>query len=721
MAFESPQTSVREKVKAWRRALPAAVEQWLEQEREQVPLWVPVGLGIGIAAWFALPHRWAWLGFCCVALALACGAALLPVGGRWRRIAVSAGILACLGCLLIWGKAVLVGEPPLQRATFATVTGEVRAINPVPSKDMVRLLVRPTDAPELPSLLRVNLRQSDMSSAIGRGAVVRFRVRLMPPAPPSLPGGYDFAARAYFLGIGATGRALPPIAIIRPATAGPDMRNRLFAHILDRLEGSAGGIAAALATGDQGAIAEEDAEAMRRSGLAHLLSISGLHVTALIGAVIFLLMRVMALSRRAALDWPLMLIAAGGGALAGIGYTLLTGAEVPTVRSCIAALLVLGGLALGRDAITLRLVAAGALIVLCLWPEALIGPSFQMSFGAVVALIALSEHPRFRAFAAARDEDLWRKTARAVAALLLTGFAVELVLAPIAFFHFHKAGMLGAFANIIAIPLTTFVVMPLEALALLFDLAGLGAPAWWAAGKALDLLLFIAHGVGSSPMAVALGPALPGWVFAVMVMGGLWCLLWRSAWRWLGLIPVAIGFVVMLLNPAPDILVTGDGRHVALRTDQGMALLRDRAGDYVRDAMAESAGYDGTLQSLADMPQVRCSTDLCSIQLKRGGRRWRLLVTRSDMLVERAAFMRDCQWADIVISDRRLPRWCHPRWLKVDRSLLAVTGGLAINLDKMAVRTVYSPNDAHPWMPRRTGSRRPGTAKSDTGHLPSAS
>ncbi|WRD76725.1 ComEC/Rec2 family competence protein [Sphingobium baderi] len=702
MAFESPQTSVREKMKAWRQASGFSPEQWLEKEREQIPLWVPVGLGIGIAAWFVLPHRWSWLAFCCAALALACAAALLPTGGRGRRIAISAGILACLGCLLIWGKAVLVEEPQLQRATFVTVTGKVQSVNPVPAKHMVRLLLRPMDAPALPSLIRVNVRESDMSPAIGRDAIIRFRIRLMPPAPPTLPGGYDFAARAYFAGIGATGRALPPVAIIKPATADPGIRERLFSHILDRVEGPAGSIAAALATGDQGAIVEQDAEAMRRSGLAHLLSISGLHVTALVGAVIFLLMRAMALSRRAALDWPLMLIAAGGGALAGIGYTLLTGSEVPTIRSCIAALLVLGGLALGREAITLRLVATGALIVLCFWPEALTGPSFQMSFGAVVAIVALSEHPRFRAFAAARDENGWRKFGRAIAVLLLTGLAVELVLAPIAFYHFHKAGMLGAFANIVAIPLTTFVVMPFEAMALLLDLFGLGAPAWWITGKALELLLFIAHGVGGSPMAVALGPALPPWVFGVMVMGGLWCLLWRSVWRWLGLAPVGIGFIAILLNPSPDILVTSDGRHVAIRAEgTGMALLRDKAGDYVRSALAESAGYDGVLESLADLPQARCSADLCSVLLDKAGRSWRLLVTRSGMFIEKEAFRRDCQRADIVISDRRLPGWCKPKWLKVDRSMLAATGGLAINLDRMTVRTVHAPNDAHPWIPRR--------------------
>ncbi|MDI1295272.1 MAG: ComEC/Rec2 family competence protein, partial [bacterium] len=114
--------------------------------------------------------------------------------------------------------------------------------------------------------------------------------------------------------------------------------------------------------------------------------------------------------------------------------------EVPTVRSCVAALLVLGGLALGRDALTLRLVAAGALVVLAFWPEALVGPSFQMSFAAVVAIIALGEHRGFRALVAARDETVVRRIGRVLIASLMTGFAVELVLAPIALFHFHKAG-----------------------------------------------------------------------------------------------------------------------------------------------------------------------------------------------------------------------------------------------------------------------------------------
>lgn len=143
---------------------------------------------------------------------------------------------------------------------------------------------------------------------------------------------------------------------------------------------------------------------MRRSGLAHLLSISGLHVAAMVGAMMLLTLKLLALSPRLALRLPLVLIAAGVGALAGIGYTLLAGAEVPTVRSCVASLLVLAGLAAGREAMTLRLVATGAIVVLLIRPESLAGPSFQLSFAAVTAIVALHEHPRVRAWARRHDE-----------------------------------------------------------------------------------------------------------------------------------------------------------------------------------------------------------------------------------------------------------------------------------------------------------------------------
>ncbi|MDX3908986.1 MAG: ComEC/Rec2 family competence protein [Sphingobium sp.] len=706
MAFEPGQTHLAVGLQRYGTIFLAALEGWLEREREHVPLWLPVGLGSGIAAWFVLPNPMAWASFCCLMLAMALGAAFLPDGGRVRRIVVAGGLLGCAGCLIVWGKAMVAGTPPIARAAFVELVGQVQGVEPLPAQRMTRLIIRPVARDDLPAKIRLNVMEKDWPQNIAAGATVRFRARLMPPAPPAVPGAYDFAQRAFFMGIGATGRALPPIEVVTPApSAIPPVRQRLSSYVQEQVEGGAGAIAATLASGDRGAISEADAEAMRRSGLAHLLSISGLHVTALIGAVIFLIFRVLALSRRAALRWPLMLIAAAAGAIAGIAYTLMTGADVPTVRSCVASLLVLGGLAMGREAITLRLIAAGAVFVLLLWPESLVGPSFQMSFAAVVSIVALAEHPGFRQLTYARDEGWPMRLGRHIIVLFMTGIMVEVVLAPIALFHFHQAGMLGSLANLIAIPLTTFIVMPFEALALALDGVGaafgwgLGAPAWWVVKEALQLLLYLAHAVAAQPYAVALLPAFGAGAFALVIGGGLWCLLWRTRWRWLGIAPVLAGCAMMLAARAPDVLVTGDGRHLAVRTSNGgMAVLRERAGDYVRDTLSESAGLEGELEAMTSLRQARCSEDLCAVTLTEGGRQWRLLATRSRDLVDVPVLARECAAADIVVSERWLPRNCVPRWLKIDKAMLRRTGGVAVDLRNGTVRTVRAAGDAHPWI-----------------------
>ncbi len=699
--------------RAWPGTAP--VERWLEGERDQLALWLPVGIAIGIGGWFALPGPAHWAILLLAALGIALAGAALPGGGRLPRAILLFALAVAVGCGAVWWRARAVAAPVIDRARVAVVTGRVERIEPRPAQGIVRLLVA-TDAPALPPRLRLNVAAVDVTAGLVTGARMSVRARLVPPPPALLPGAYDFRRIAWFQRIGATGRALdPPRILAPPGRAGwrtrlAGVRSDLTAHITAAVPGAAGGIAAALVTGDVGAIPDADAEAMRRSGLAHLLSISGLHVTAVVAATMAIALHLLALSPTLALRWPLPVIAAGAGALAGIGYTLLSGAEVPTIRSCVAALLVLAGLAMGREAVTLRLVAAGALVVLLLWPEALVGASFQLSFAAITAIVALHDHPATRAAFGPRAEAGWRRLLRGLALLLLTGVVVEAALAPIALFHFQRAGLYGALANIVAIPLTTFVIMPLEAGALLLDLAGIGAPLWWAAGIALRLLLALAHAVAALPGATAALPTMPLGAFLAMIGGGLWLLLWRSRWRAAGLVPFAAGAAVALATPPPDLLVTADGRHLAVRTPDGhLALLRPRTGDYVRSAVGQAAGIEGEAAALDDWPAARCSADMCAIDV--AGRR--VLATRSAYLVDIRALAAACRAADVVVSERRLPRLCRPRWLKVDRPLLAETGGLAIDLARGTVRTALRVGDGHPWVrpplvtaaPRRYPSR----------------
>ena len=693
--------------------------QWLDQlekqlwrEREQLILWLPVFFGTGIALWFLLPGV-AWkAAVVCVALALAMVGFMLGAGEKMTaRAMLLAGLAIAAGCGTIWWKSELVAAPVLERPAVVRFVGDVEAVELLAAREQVRLIIVPRAGQGLPARLRVSINwQDETAHKLRPGDSIRVRARLVPPPRAALPGGYDFARRAWFEELGAVGSGIGPVERLSAAPGeGAGVRTRLSAHIRSRVDGGPGAIAAAFATGDRGAISAEDDEAMRRSGLAHLLSISGLHVTAAVGGAMWLTLRLLALWPWLALRAPLVTISAGGGALVGLGYTLLTGGEIPTVRSLLAALLVLLALALGREAITLRLVAAGAMVVLLFWPEALVGPSFQLSFAAVTAIVALHSSPRVIALFGPGDDGIVRKAVRGLGSLFLTGIAVELALMPIALFHFHKTGLYGAAANIVAIPLTTFVVMPAEAFALLLDSVGMGAPAWLVVEQSLTLLLWIAHAVSSTPGATASLPAMPIGAYAEMVVGGLWMLLWSRRWRWWGAVPLLAGALWALSVPSPDVLVTGDGRHVAVRMESGdYVLLRERAGDFVRDQLAEAAGVDGELATLADQQGARCSPDFCIWTMKRADRRWTLMASTSGYRTDWQPLVDACARVDIVIADRWLPKGCTPRWFKADRKVLAGTGGLAIRLDPPDVSTVSDSWRGMPWgnpptiMPPRT-------------------
>jgi competence protein ComEC len=488
-----------------------------------------------------------------------------------------------------------------------------------------------------------------------------------------------------------------------------EIQHRLSAHVRSHLGGAAGAIAATLMSGDRGAIPSADEDAMRDAGLTHLLSISGLHVSAIIAAVYLLTLRLLALWPWLALRVRLPLLAAGAAALAGIGYTLLTGAEVPTIRSCIGAVLVLLALALGREPLSMRMVAIAAMVVLVMWPESLVGPSFQMSFAAVLAIVALHGARPVREFLAPREESVLRRFGRRAGMLLVTGLVIEIALMPIVLFHFHRAGVYGALANLVAIPLVTFVAMPLVALALALDLVGLGGPIWWLAGQSLDLLLGLAHLVSGLPGAVKLAPPVPIAALLIFAAGGLWLALWHGRQRLWGLGPAVLATGWMLFAPVPDILVARDGRDIGI-TGEGdqLLVLRRGEGGYAQDSLLEIAASAAAPVALGDWTGARCTEDFCALELDRGGRNWRLLVSRSRNLVEERALAAACEKADIVISDRYLPRACRPAWLRLDRRFLQREGGTAIYLAQERLDTVAERQGAHGWWrPHEDPPRRP--------------
>ena len=351
-------------------------------------------------------------------------------------------------------------------------------------------------------------------------------------------------------------------------------------------------------------VSEDDAEAMRRSGLTHLLSVSGLHITAVVGAAMLLTLRLLALSQRLALRVHLVLVAAAVGALAGIGYTWLTGMQVPTVRTCIAALLVLGGIALGREALSLRLVAVGAFLIMLWRPEAVAGRELPVQLrrgdrdrrlpqpaGGAPAAVA-----RATTVAAAAGRGLsprccspgWWSSSRWCRSRCSIS---------------TRPGSTASPPTSFAIPLTTFVIMPLEAGALLLDPIGLGAPVWALAGWSLDRLLALAHLVA--------GLDGRGRHAAGDAAGGL-----RADGRRRAVaVPVERPGARLRAGPVRARRRLGD-RHAAARPaghrrrppsrggrGRRALLLRERSGDFTTSIFGEAAGFDGEAPGLGQRAQ----------------------------------------------------------------------------------------------------------------------
>ena len=669
--------------------------------------WVVVGFAAGIGSWFMLAQPWQWIGAACLALisAVAAHAVWKDDEGRAHlRLALSVlGLAFAAGLAVIWARSEIVGAQPLDHPRLMQLDARILGRQEQPAEGRVRLVLAARDAEQARSIkVRVNVPLAQDSPELAEGARVRLRARLMPPSPPLLPGAYDFARSAWFEGYAATGSLVGGVEVVEPASdeGGEIARVQrwLSDHVRSRLAGSAGTIAAAFASGDRGSIVEADEIAMRDAGLTHLLSISGLHVSAVIAAAYFLALKLLALWPWLTLRVRLPVLAAAIAAGAGIGYTLLTGAQVPTVRSCVGAVLVLIALALGREPLSMRMVAVAAGVVLLLWPETLVGPSFQMSFAAVMAIVALHNTQGVRAFLAPREEAWLRWFGRRVTMLFVTGLVIEIALMPIVLFHFHRAGLYGAFANVIAIPLVTFISMPLIALALFLDLMGLGAPAWWLAGVSLDLLLLIAHTTAAQPGAVKLVPHIGLLTVMLFTAGGLWLALWRGRARLFGFVPAMLGTVLLASASAPDVLIARDGRDIGLVDGDGtLFVLRDKPGSYAQENLTELAGTRAAPRALETWPGARCSPDFCSLPMDREGRQWHLLVARSRERIDERALAAACERADIVIADRWLPRSCQPRWLKADRRFLEENGGTAIHLEDGRVDTVGASQGDHGW------------------------
>ena len=690
----------------------------LLNERDRWALWLPVMFGLGIAVYFALRFEPPlWLGLGGVAVAAAFGLAVRRRQWDSSGLAIAGlvglAVLAAGFTVAQW-RTVSVAAPVLTKRIGPTaVTGRVSEVETFPKDSRVtfeHVRIAGVGAELTPEKVRLRLRGEQ--PAIRPGDWLRVRAILTPPPPPSAPGAFDFQRQSYFKRLGAVGFGLGPVEVLADAGGGDRLelpgiglerlRHAITQRIIAGLPGQEGAVAAALMTGDRSAISEHLMDAMRNSGLAHLLAISGLHIGLVAGIVFVGLRAMMALVPPLALNFQIKKIAAAVSIVGAFAYALIAGATIPTQRAVVMVGLMLVAVLVDRRALSVRLVAWAALIVLLVQPESLLGASFQMSFGAVIALIAayevISQRDRFANHDRGGLPPWLRKAGLYVAGVALTTLIAGTATAPFALYHFNRFADYGLAANIVAVPVTALWVMPWAVVSFLLMPVGFEAWALAPMGWGLTVVIAVAETVASWPGAVTLVPSMPTYGLAAIALGGLWLCLWRRWWRLFSVAGIAAGFATLALVRPPDVLIDGQARLLAVRTaDGGMTVSTLRRARFEREIWLRRVGQEEAedvwpTAGLSADNRLRCDVEGCL---------YRVVGKVVALVYEDSALAEDCWAADVVIAINPVRRTC-PAARVIDRFDLWREGGHALWLGRDGVRieTVNGERGERPWVQR---------------------
>jgi competence protein ComEC len=673
-------------------------------EGDRRTLWLPVFFGTGIALYFAMTiEPPLWIGAAATLAAAAITAALR----RWpalRNLAIALAFVAA-GFAVMQEARLERGTPMLERRLGpAAITGKIVDIDPLGRG--WRIIIAPDPLPSLaanaqPHRLRLHIGAT--SDPLEPGDRVSLKGLVYPVPAQLLPGGRDMQRELYFAGIGGVGYSFGGAhRIAAEENAGGGWREWLLrlralmtARINAALPGSTGGVASAVITGKRGTMQEEVKEAFRQSGLSHLLAIAGLHLGLVGGFVFFTVRGGLALIPFLALRYPIKKIAAVVTLVVLFCYLMISGAAIPTERAFLMNGIVFAAILIDRLRLSMRICAFAAFVVLLLDPASLIGVSFQMSFGAVVALIAIYETWGTRLAYLFHSGSFLRKALGYCGAVAVTTLVATIGTEPFAIYHFHHLVLYSPLANVIAVPISAMWTLPWGVVACLlmpFDLEKLAlVPMGWG----IDVTIAVAQWVAALPGNIWSMPRLPTSGVVLVALGGCWLCLWQGRWRLWGTVGIAAGMATMLLTSPPDLILADFGRFLAARAPDGNYLVADTGETLDRSFLEQETGA-----SLLQWPAVASAAGALDCPAEgrcfyaAHGRRIALVTGEAGLPVA-------CDTVDAIVAQVPAGFQCRSQIPVVDRIDSWRQGALALWLEPggVSIESVNASRGNRPWVP----------------------
>ncbi len=714
-------------------------------------LWRAVAAGAGVSLYFAAARE-PPLPLC---LALAgLGATLAYVTRahpRARTLFLTLTFIA-LGFTSGAWRTARVKAPIVPRVGIGELTGFVEEIDP--RRNGARFILRLASAEGLPNDVipaRVRLTTRD-EPVFAAGDFIALKARLMPPARAALPGGYDFARDAFFIRLGGVGSVLGKIEILPPPDPAPldlrffaavdRLRNDLAQRVYGAIGGDAGAIAAAMVAGKRDFLSQDARTLIRRAGIFHIVTISGVQMTLVSGIFYVGLRRLLALSQTLALNYPIHKWAAALAILGAIIYDLGTGSRVGTQRALAMTAIMLGAAIVDRPSLSMRNLALAAFCVIAFEPEALLGASFQLSFAAVAALIAVYEWrndymknsmtnsaanlmansmPDYvagsRAVTAPSAQPVgafaeWReifleRLLHGPGALLLATLCATSAAAAFMAADFHEISPYVLIGNPLTLAIIEFFAVPCALLGALLYPLGLDGFVWFYLKLGIDLVMWLAGLIAAAPGASLPVKAFAPWALVFLSLAVLSAVLWRSwPFKATALPFLLVGLIGARDGAAFDIAIAPTGDAVALRQANGaLALIGMNPQAFAAEQWLRA---DADPRAASDAAGGGCDALACVGRAIDG--------SFVSVVTERAAFVEDCARAAMIVTPLRAPTGCAAP-IVIDRDRLAETGAITLRFrqsqDEAQVEATIGPRVD--WtMARENGEDRPWSPKPET-------
>lgn len=556
-----------------------------KKERGTFFLWLPVFFAIGITVYFSLPEEPNIL----IGLYVQ-GIFFVIFVTLWRitflRLFLIAILLANAGYLCANYRAISVNSPKIENKRLVTeFSGRIERIEV--KEHGKRYLIKPLviqklSAVHTPRFIRISSRIENQRIRVGD--IIFTKAVLSAPPQPVYPGSYNFSFNAYFQQIGAIGYTIRDFYILKQAPLNRERTvNYMRAYITQKfyqyMPTNTASVAAALLVGEKSGIPEKTLEFIRKAGLAHLLAISGMHVALIIGICFFVTRKACSYFHFFSLRYDNKKLAACAAFCFGLLYLLLSGAPISAQRAFFMACLFLLAILLDCLNTPLRAVAIAAFAVLAITPESLFSPSFQMSFAAVIALIsafdAIYSKLNFE------NTSIIKRSLLYAGSLLLSSLVAGSATTPFTLYHFNQATPYSILSNMLAIPLTTFIIMPLGLLSLLLISSPFASLCLLLFSYAISLLLRLADYISALPYSMLYITAPSLHIMLCFVFGSLILCLCTTRLRFVGL--GCIAMCCFLKHPSQPDIVIHENRSLFALKDQKEFLINRNMPNYTED------------------------------------------------------------------------------------------------------------------------------------------